>query len=325
MNDAYYLRRMVAAIHAEVQRHRLDLCGLHVLTEAATGAYASTSVIAALAGARVTALAKPSAHGSILRVQEETSRLARALGVYDQIEVVTSLTDAYLQRADIVTNSGHLRPIDRAFVLKMKSNAVIPLMYEAWEVRAGDIDLLACRECGIRVAGTNERHPTVAVFDYLGLLIIRTVLQEGHEILDQRCLIICDNDFSIHLAQPLRTLGADVTLVRDAAEATHAHWDVVVIATTPPESGGKVLSLNGVNASLFCQLWGDVDRRSTSGVWSPVNEPKPGHMGLTLDHLGPVPVIKLQVAGLKCAELMRSPAPHHRDVLVQWVVEPQGQ
>ena len=86
-----------------------------------------------------------------------------------------------------------------------------------------------------------------------------------------------------------------------------------------------MVSLAGVEAPLICQLWGDVQRDSMSGTWYPASEPSPGHMGITLDELGPVPVIKLQAAGLKCAELMRAPAPQNRDPLVQWVVGPDEQ
>ena len=45
-----------------------------------------------------------------------------------------------------------------------------PLMYEAWEFRAQDVHLEAWSCDGIRVAGTNERHPAVDVFSYLGIM-----------------------------------------------------------------------------------------------------------------------------------------------------------
>ena len=38
--------------------------------------------------------------------------------------------------ADVVTNSGHVRPIDAETVAWMKPTAVVPLMYEAWELAA---------------------------------------------------------------------------------------------------------------------------------------------------------------------------------------------
>ena len=66
-----------------------------------------------------------------------------------------------MQAADIVTNSGHVRPIDARIAGWMRPDAVVPLMFEAWEIDMGrdDVDLAALRDRGIRYAGTNERHP----------------------------------------------------------------------------------------------------------------------------------------------------------------------
>ena len=50
-------RRLVRLMTAAIERCELDLSGRVVLTEAATGAYAVTPVLAALAGAQVYALA----------------------------------------------------------------------------------------------------------------------------------------------------------------------------------------------------------------------------------------------------------------------------
>ncbi|MGN6582731.1 MAG: hypothetical protein ACTHJV_03400, partial [Rhizobiaceae bacterium] len=49
---------MLESIERRIRILDLDLAGLTVVTEAATGAYASTAVIAALAGARVHACAR---------------------------------------------------------------------------------------------------------------------------------------------------------------------------------------------------------------------------------------------------------------------------
>ena len=56
---------MLDSMRTRIEALGLDLDGLEVVTEAATGAYACTAVIAALAGARVTAMARDTArHGS---------------------------------------------------------------------------------------------------------------------------------------------------------------------------------------------------------------------------------------------------------------------
>ena len=61
----------------------------------------------------------------------------------------------------------------------MKPTAVVPLMYESWELRHTDVDVAACRRRGLRVAGTNERHPEVAIFEYLGLVVLKAMLDAG--------------------------------------------------------------------------------------------------------------------------------------------------
>jgi hypothetical protein len=322
-------RQAVTSVAREIvdriRVHDLDLSGLSVLTEAATGAYAVTSVIAATAGASVVAFGKDSHHGTILEAWGQTSELAQELGVLDRIQLVDALDGRALASADIVTNSGHLRPLSSAVIEAMKPSAVIPLMYESWELRSDDVDVDACRRKRIRVAGTNERHPDVDVFRYLGLLVVKAALEEGFGIVGDRCLVISDIDFGDFISQSLSANGAEVTRVEKLNSVTRSGWDIVVIATLPPSSGGRRFCLDGVESSLFCQVWGDVDRHTAIGPWCPVPEPLPGHMGLTLDSLGNSPVVRLQTAGLKCGELMLRQTPDDQLMqLVQWVNPPIG-
>jgi hypothetical protein len=248
---------------------KLDLAGLHVLTEAATGPYAATAVIAAAAGAKVTALARDSRHGSVAEISDQTMALAAELRVRSEIAIVETITENHISSADVVTNSGHLRPLDAAVIGRMKPSAVIPLMYEAWELRATDVDLEACRARGIRLAGTNERHPSVGVFDFLGPVVVKAMLNMGHALIDERCLLVCDNDFGPYIERSLERNGARVTRCAVCADIHTLDWDVVVIATTPVLSGGCVVDLAGIRADAFCQLWGDVDRASGFGSWLP--------------------------------------------------------
>ena len=305
-----------------VERSRaldLDLSGLHVLTEAATAAYSATPVIAAFAGAEVVAKAKDSRFGPVAQIRRETESLAAALGLNHRITIVEAVSDAQIAAADIVTNSGHLRPLDRRIIEKMKPGAVIPLMYEAWELRAADVDLEACRRRGTPVAGTNERFPAVGVFEYLGLVVVKAALGAGFSLLGDRCLVLSDNDFGAYVARAMRSNGAIVDVARSRDEAASDDWDIVVIAATPPLAGGKLVSLGNLRASLYCQLWGDADRTGASGRWLPPREPSPGHMGLTIESLGPMPVLRLQAGGLKCAEVMlRGGGGNYADI-VQWV------
>src|SRR5262245_42376373 len=195
------LSNLAAQITAIVREIRLDLRGLHVLTEAATGAYVVTPVLAAVAGARVTALTKESPYGTVRQVRDETEALARELGVAERITIVTALSPNVIASADIVTNSGHLRPLDAAFIQHLKRGAVIPLMYENWEFRAADVDLAACQKRCVLVGGTNEKHAELRVFDYLGMLAVRGLLDCEVPVALSRILLVCDNPFGLFIAR----------------------------------------------------------------------------------------------------------------------------
>lgn len=102
--------RTARAVVSRIEALHLNLRGMHVLTEAATGAYAVTPVIAAAAGATVTALAGASRYGTVADAIEQVTALAEELDVSRRIHIVDSLSPDDIGRADIVTNSGHLAP-----------------------------------------------------------------------------------------------------------------------------------------------------------------------------------------------------------------------
>ena len=227
--------RLLKLMRAAMDRCRLDLSGTVVLTEAATGAYVATPILAALAGARrVSALARPSRHGSVEEIAVRTMGLARLAGVHERIRIVTEKDAADVAQADVVTNSGHVRPIDAEMVGWMKRSAVIPLMYEAWEFRAQDVDLEACSRHGIRVAGTNERHPAVDVFSYLGIMANKLLLDAGIAVYGCKVMLCCDNPFASYIHQGLIQAGASVEGADELAKAAPADdCDVLLVAMQP--------------------------------------------------------------------------------------------
>ena len=298
-----------------VDRLALDLSGRRVITEAATGAYVVTPVIAALAGAEVTALTKETRHGTLEDVVAQTRALAACCDVEPHIDIVESLQETHIESADIVTNCGHLRPLDANFIARMRPGAVIPLMYESWEFRVGDIDLDACRSRGIRVAGTNERHAALRVFDYLGMLAAKGLLDCHVPVVGSRLILVCDNPFGKYIERALRQCGAElVANVRGPQDsaAIPATYDAVVLADTP--SGQPSIGLYGEakypaerlgRFRALVQLWGDVDRGALPGVvFSPATAPRNGHMGILLSDIGPDPIVRLQAGGLKVGELL---------------------
>jgi hypothetical protein len=306
--------RLVGLVHAAVARCRIDLRGATVFTEAATGAYAVTPVLAALAGAdQVYALGRSTCHGTVAEAAYQTRTLARESGVADRIEIVSEKCPDLLARSDVVTNSGHVRPIDRHTVSSMKPGSVVPLMYEKWELRPGEVDLGACRERGIHVAGTNERHPNVDVFSYLGILAVKLLADAGVANYRSRVLLVCDNPFAPFISSGLVSLGATVEAnVALVSETNLGGFDAILVATKP----GSEVAIGPREAAFIArrdpgavvaQLWGEIDRAALDGAgvsyWPKVG-PKPGHMSVLPSAVGPEPIVRLQAGGLKVAEVL---------------------
>ena len=296
-----------------IRRCQLDLAGLTVTTEAASGAYVVTPVLAALAGAqRVFALARDSRYGSAAEVAGGVIALARSLDVADRIEVVTAKTREIVAGADIITNSGHLRPIDRAMVGWMKPTAVIPLMYEAWELREADIDVGACAARGIAVAATNERHAAVDVFSFLGRVTERLLAEGGLELRGRRIILLCDNVFRDFIAEQLMKSGATLDVEQSLEDGPKDACDAILVAMTPgprPVIGSREANIiaHRYPGAMVAQFWGDLEREAPARCglrfW-PVEPPARGHQGIMLSRIGPEPVVRLQAGGLKVGEVM---------------------
>lgn len=305
--------RLVGLMNAAIGRLGMRLGGHAVLTEAATGAYAVTPVLAALAGAHVFALANATRYASAEKIAQATLGLAAVAGVRDTIEIVYEKDPAILKRADIVTNSGQVRPIDEAMIAHLKSTCVVPLMYEAWEYRAADVDLDACRSEGIAVAGTNERHPAVDVFSFLGMMAVRQLHDAGIAVYGSHIAVLCDNDFAPFISSGLEGCGAKVRQARQLTRHLLApQCDAVLVALQP----GDRPVLTAADASLLgqcapgtavVQYWGDVDRKALAGarvpVWPP-HDPPAGHMAVLPSAIGPEPIVRLQAGGLKVGEVL---------------------
>ncbi len=329
--DRLYLRGIVKSIEKRISLTRLDLSGLTVLTEAATGGYSVTPVIAAMAGAElVIAYTKDSPYGSIQNVINETKRLIDATGMSLNIKITNTISLHDYSKADIVTNSGHLRPITREHIMSMKPTAVIPLMYESWELRREDVDLEACREQGIRVAGINEHHKMLDVFSFLGPLVGSVLYNAFIPMMESRIAVVSNNAFGSSIARYLVSNRAKVfcvgpeqvfkgvgnaVLCGDIKETIiREDIDASIIATTPsvittntyPKEDLTKFILN-LSPHTCIHLWGDVDYKNLCNsdiIVIPENPIKEGHQGLSMSLIGPEPIIRLQTGGLKVGEIL---------------------
>jgi hypothetical protein len=313
--------RLVRLMRRSVGETRLDLSGKVVLTEAATGPYAVTPVLAALAGAaEVIAFTRSTRYGTAAEVTAQTLALAEAAGVPGgRIRVTAERRPEDIARADVVTNSGHVRPIDQAMVDLMKPTAVVPLMFEAWEAEAGrsDLDIPALRKRGVEVAGTNERHPAVDVFSYLGLMAVKLLLDAGIPAYRSRVALLCDNPFHDFMVRGLTGAGAEVSAAASLGELLDGPRPEALVVSMRP-TGGPVLTPAELDAlaarwpgCLVGQYWGDLDRAALAERGlpvSPATEPGAGHMGVLPSAVGPDPIVRLQTGGLKVAEVLLRPA-----------------
>ena len=307
-------RRLAALIDAAVERCRLDLTGKIVLTEAACGSYVVTPILAACAGAlHVYATTKSTAYGTVEDVVAQTLEVAELAGVRDRIEIVFGRSSAIVGQADIITNSGHVRPIDREMIGWMKPSAVVSLMYEAWEFRPGDVDLDACRDRQIRVGATDERHPDIDMFSFLGPMAVKLLLDAQVAVYRSSILLLCDNPFSGFLARGLKRAGASVDVAQSVAMAPRQQrYDAIVVALQPRDvpvlsaADARLISCHWPGA-VVAQFWGDIDRVTLEDLnvplW-PEKGPSAGHMGILPSAIGPEPVIRLQAGGLKVGELL---------------------
>jgi hypothetical protein len=315
-------------IEEAIDKLRLDLSGLVVLTEAASGNYVHTPLICAAAGARdVIALTGDSKYASTDEVRAQTQSAARDMGLAGRVRIVTELPDDLWAAGDIVTNLGFLRPFDSHIVEKLKPTAALPIMFETWEHRHSDVDLEACWRRGICVLGTNEEHGAVKILDYLGALVAKKMFELGIEVIGSRVVVIGTGKFFFKVCETLAGMKAQVLRwLADFEEgevsasedrlAALAGADAIVVADEPNSTRCAVGSDGFITAAdivehckdaVVIQLGGSVSRPelAAAGVACiPDAAPAPGHMGWSLSELGPKPVIDLHAAGLKVGELL---------------------
>ena len=313
-----HLARLERLCRRAVRVMSLDLSGMRVLTEAATGAFAATAALAAFAGAtEVVAVSRSSRWGPADKAFGEVAALAQRLGGLSKITFKTGAANDFASGCDLVTNLGFVRPIDRALVQALSPHAAVALMWEPWEFRAGDIDILAIDDFGVPVIATNEGHPEVRTFDYLGPTVGRLLLDAGIEISHSQIVVIGSDPFGDAVAGWLTRAGAVVE--RRGSEA----WQSVVQADPAPDavvivehrhhrpivtsSDAAVLDRLALAGSPIVRLCGVIDTaavRAHGVALLPNIEAAPGVMAVTTAYAGCRPVVDLHAAGLKAASIV---------------------
>jgi len=312
-----------------VEKLGLDLRGLRVLTECASGAYAYTALLARLAGAEVTALGRDSSYGTLEENRSLLLSLAERCGLRDGLRVCRrdelEISPAY----DIVTNSGFVRPVDARILQALKPTAVVCLMWETWELRPGEIDMEACRHAGIPVIGTNEHFHLTDMYRYPGLLSLRLLFDMQIETANSELVLIGGNLTGRLIAEMWERIGLSFDwYTLNGNERRERCWkfsglerllqkkhiDAVICAEHKDKFlvAGKdaPLRFSALKEKFPLLRWGhlagliDAEELKSSGLFHHPERIMPfGYMSYSTDHLGPAPVLELNAAGLKVGEI----------------------
>jgi hypothetical protein len=296
-----------------VSKFNLNLQNRIILTEAATGNYRVTPVIAAVVGAEVYAICKDSLYGTVDEVKETTLELADSFNISDKIRFIESYNEVALDKVHILTNTGFNRPITSEIINQLSTKCVIPLMYEPWEFREADLDLKACEKHGIKVYGTNESDPRLGTMNYLGYIVMFHLLNEKLTPLSQVNILILGND---HFVDPtvkvLSKNGYDPTVVKDYTtlnKIDSTQYDVIVLMEHERDillvgEGGFIEGNDISSKTILIHVCGSVDKESVPGKLIPKSPAPFGYMSFTTDFIDPNAVVDLHTAGLKVAEGM---------------------
>lgn len=312
-----------ACIYAEqlIDKYSLDLSGLKLMTEAASGAYLYNPMIGLLAGAEsVMVCCRDSKYGRAVDIYSRIKDAYNEVGLNANLHIVDTLSYDAIRNADIVTNSGHLRPINRQFIAAMKPGAVIPLMWEPWELREGEVDIQAAKHKGVLIMGTNEHEKPCDMRPYSSLTALNLLMQHSAPIVDDHILVIGNQGtLAIAIERDFKRSGFNCRRLN--THSTHSecldavNWATYILVAEHSDKqlligGGGVIdasTLRAAGISAVGVIAGVVDKEALEerGISVfPEHVAEPGYMSYLPSVLGPYPVMDLFTAGLKVGEAM---------------------
>jgi hypothetical protein len=312
---------LASRIKTAVEKIGLNLHGQRVLTEAASGPYMATAVLAAVAGAEhVTACTRDSRWGRFDEIKANTLKLASLFDVACRIDITNAPKKDAIRATDVVTNLGFLRPITRDVIHLLPPHAAISLMWEPWEFRKEDIDIEACRECGIPIIATNERHPNLNTFRSVGLLAVKLLLECHCEIAGLNITVVGSDPFGKACSDMLDSIGAVVTVLdpqegwpnqsafnafkeSDAVLFVEHRYHGELLGLSTPELVGAIQQRSTPIVHICGAI--DSDHMKSCGIEKhPAHSVPSGFMTLTTAYIGAKPVVDLHAAGLHVASIV---------------------
>ena len=334
MFSDFELRRIYKIAREYISEFDLNLKDLTVFTEAASGYYLFTSIICSMANAKmVYAITKDSVWGKAEDIKSQTRRLAYQWGCEDNIKVVEEKSAEIISMCDIITNTGFVRPIDDQIISWMKATAVVPLMWETWEYRPGEIDLDSCREKGILVMGTDEEN-RLARFQFSGYLAWHLLFKSKIEVFKNRIFIFGSGPIGKAVNEvfynnkieyrwssfdpsppgkfkefyiPSNDKAAILAFISsaDAIICVEHFYNKPVIAENGVVTPEEILQAN--DTALLLYLCGSIDYEKIKALGITIYPDRKvpfGYYTTSSYELGPRAVLQLSVAGLKVGEAM---------------------
>jgi len=312
-------QRAIKKIKIAVSKLQLDLSEQTILTEVGSNEYVYIPIIAAIAGAKkVFAWTRDTQYGLAQDIIKECQFILTQLDLLNKVDFyVGEFNQTHIEQADIITNSGFLRPLDETKLKFSKKGVVIPLMYEKWELRETDVDSVYCKTRNIKLAGTWENHPDLMVFEHVGPLAIKMALNSGFEVYRNKIIVWSNDHFGEVAENAFNKFGA-TKVVRTTDEKTlleNADADFIFLCDYDElrnYSNNEVFDVNELlkrNKEIgLVHLYGKLDYLKLSEsicLVYPKFDGKESIMTHTLSYVGMNPIIDLQVAGFKVAQLMK--------------------
>lgn len=324
-----FIERNIDIAKWNVKNLNINLKGLTVLTECASNAYGFLPYMAALAGANVHAYGRSSSYGSFESNKAGIENLLLKSKLENQVIFHDSVfPDAILPEVDILTNSGFLRPITNQKISKLKKTAVIPLMWETWELREGEIDIKSCQNHLIPVIGTNEHYKDSNMFPYPGMLAMKMLFDAGFEIANNKFVLLGGGLTGKLIAETLKNNNIDFIWFGHESEKyndmrpysllktifDNKRLDAIIVADHVFNK--EILGNNGyINFESIhqnfpyvkiCHICGNINIEElmrSSVEFFPEKLKSFGYMSYETINIGWEPVIMLGCAGLKVGEI----------------------
>lgn len=312
--------RAYQLIVKSINQLKLDLTGKTILTEIGSNNYLYTPLIALIAGAsKVIAYTKNTLFLDANEVALKAKLFKEHFDIQGELEFrIDTINYDDFKIADVITNSGFLRPLNESCLQYTKNGVVIPVMYEAWEIRKEDVDVEYCKKSNIKLAGTWENHPDIKVFSGIGPLSVKLAQEAGYEVYQNNIIVWSDDHFGEEAEKCFLSFGAENVIVTNDVEVLYknvGNADFIFICDYDEKrdyfGNNAFLDLNKmlqINPSIgVVHLYGNIDYRHLCENGVNVYPKIDGHamkMTKTLGYLGLIPIINLQVAGFKVAECL---------------------